>query len=91
MTYNAHVTVDAGHHLTAGSTVVISDRDDHPIASTPVPVRVEVGGVMFWPRVGTALAEIGWRPTGIRPGNPDPGFTADEPGIVRFTAAPKES
>jgi hypothetical protein len=92
MTYNAHVTVDAGHHLTAGSTVVVSDPGGHPIASAPVPVSAgERGGVLFWRRVGVALERIGWRPIHIWPSRPDPGFTTDEPGIVRFTAVPKES
>lgn len=86
---NAYVTVDAGYHLTAGSTVVVLDGHGEQVAAAPVPVSAgERGGIMFWPRVGAALAAIGWRPTGIAPGCIDPGFTTDEPGIVRFTARP---
>ncbi|MER7280569.1 hypothetical protein ABT369_39630 [Dactylosporangium sp. NPDC000244] len=91
MVYNAYVTVDADHRLTAGSTVVVCGPDGQLVASAPVPARAEVGGVMFWPRTGTALATIGWRVVHIRPGRPDPGFSEDEPGVVRFAAEPKES
>lgn len=92
MTHNAYVTTEAGHHLGPGSTVVVLDGHGEQLAAAPVPMRGgEVGGDEFWSRVDVALHATGWK-LGIRTSRLDPQtFSKDEPGIVRFTAVPRES
>jgi hypothetical protein len=76
--FNAYVTTDDGHRLTAESTVHVLTWDG--IVTAPVPELAEVGGVMFWPRVAAALKSTGWRSERNR------SFDESEPGKVQFNA-----
>jgi len=76
--FNAYVTVDDNHRLTAESRVYVLTWNG--VLDAAVPERAEVGGVMFWPRVVVALRSIGWR---SERGGP---FDESEPGRVWFHA-----
>lgn len=52
----AWVLVDEKELLRPDSTVTVGEW------TWPVPEMAAKGGVMWWPRVGQALAERGWRP-----------------------------
>jgi hypothetical protein len=78
MPFNAYVTTDENHRLTADSRVYILTWDG--IRDAPVPELAAVGGVMFWPRVVVALRSVGWR------SEHGGSFDESEPGKVRFNA-----
>lgn len=75
----AWVTVDENGRLTAESMVTVGEW------SRPVPERVDRGGVMWWPRVGSALRELGWRP--VREAATDD----SRPGVIGVAVEPVET
>lgn len=90
--FNAYATTEAGHHLGPGSTVIVLDGHGKQTAVAPIPMRAgDIGGDEFWSRLNVALHAAGWK-LDIRTSRLDPRtFSKDEPGIVRFTAVPKET
>lgn len=91
MDFNAYVTTDANHRLTADSKVFVLD----PVAgmiNARVPERHLVGGVLWAHRVNDALLSIGWMLAsvdGVR--DVAEGLQGESTPVYRFHAVPKES
>jgi hypothetical protein len=57
----AHVPYADGRMPREGATIAIRDPSVGLHAEGPVPDKAEHGGVLFWCRIGEALAALGWQ------------------------------